>query len=102
MSLTDLKKDFGQGGSGLTDGRLSKALRELQSLKTVVVDGAAADTNIPVSGIKTTDTIQSAVGFNAGVPADHTSTFSITSAGNVRCSANTTGEKITLSYYVKP
>lgn len=100
--LTNIGTQFGKGGTGLTDGTLANVLKELQSRRDVVLNGAAANTNIAVAGIKTTDTIVSAIAYNAGVPEDILSTMSITSAGNVQSNAVQTGKKIVMSYCVKP
>lgn len=102
MALVVINSQFGSGGSGLSDGTLRKAIKELQGEKTVVLSGAAANTNIAVAGIKTTDTLKSAILFDGGVPSDVLSATSITSAGNVRNTADTTGKKIVLTYYPKP
>ena len=73
-------------------------------LKFTVVDGAAANTNIGVSGIATSDKVVSVVKLDftltEGTPntrtweaSDLTSEASITSAGNIQLSTtNTTGE----------
>lgn len=100
--LTPINPQFGNGGSGLSDGTLRKALLELQSRKEIVVNGAAANTNMPVAGIKTTDTLVGAIAYNGGVPSDILSTLSITSDGNIQSTAVQTGSKIVLSYCVKP
>lgn len=98
--MKQLGSQFGSGGTGLYDGTLRKALLELQSLKTVVIDGAAADTDIAVAGIKTTDTIQSAIMYDAGVPSDVKANVAITAAGKVQTDVSTASKKIVLSYYV--
>lgn len=102
MSLVQLKSDFGQGGSGLSDGRLRDALLELQGEKVAVVDGAAADTNIAISGIKVTDTIKSVIMYATGVPSNVTADASITSAGNIRLTSVSTGNKLVVTYLPKP
>ena len=102
MSLTPISSQFGQGGANLTDGVLKDAIQELQSLKTVVVAGAAATTNIAIAGIKTTDTLKSAIAFTAGVPSDVKGTTTITSAGNIQNSGDTSGKTLIVEYYVKP
>jgi hypothetical protein len=102
MSLVTLSSTFGDAGTGLSDGTLKAALQELQSLKDVVVSGAAANTDIAIANIKTTDTIKSVIEFTAGVPSDITSTVSITSAGHIQSTSATTGNKLVVSYYTKP
>jgi hypothetical protein len=70
------------------------------TLKTVVVDGAAADTNIPIAGIAVADEIQSVIHYDTGVPADITAEVSITSAGNIQVDTTvTTGNKLVVTYY---
>lgn len=75
------------------------AIRQLQRPLVAVVAGAAADTNIAVSGIATDDVITEAIEFAAGVPTDRTATTSITSAGNIQCSVDTTGDTLVVRYY---
>lgn len=94
-----LGSQFGKGGTGLSNGTLAVALATLQNQKTVVLDGAAANTNIAVAGIKAGDVIQSAIMYAAGVPSDITSTVHITSAGNVQATGSTAGNKIVFTYY---
>jgi hypothetical protein len=101
MSLHSLN-NFGDGGINLTgdkDGSLKSILKELQQLTEVVVDGAAANTNIAVAGILTEDTIVSAIAFASGVPSKVTA--SITSNGNIQVTSVTTGSKIVLTYFKK-
>jgi hypothetical protein len=95
--LETMRSDFGSGGSGLTDGTLKKVVKELRGLKTVVVDGAAADTNIAVAGLAANDHIQSCVMFAAGVPSSLA--VSAQSAGFIQFASVTTGNKIVVSYY---
>lgn len=102
MSRVNLGSQFGKGGTGLTDGKLADAIKELQNLQEVVVDGAAANTNIAVAGIETTDTIISAIGFNGGVPAALLADASIPSNGNIQFSSATTGSKVVVQYLTKP
>lgn len=98
--MINIGTQFGKGGTGLTDGTLAKAIKELQSRKETVITGAAANTNMPVAGIKTTDTLVSAIAYASGVPSDVLSTLSITSDGNVQSTAVQTGSKIVLGYVV--
>lgn len=99
MTMKQLGKDFGQGGSGLTDGRLASAVRQLQGLTTVVVDGAAADTDIAVAGLGAEDHIQSVVMYASGVPS--VLTPSAQSAGNVQFESETTGNKLVINFYAE-
>lgn len=96
---------LGNGGDGMQGsdpGSAAMMIRELQGLTTVVVDGAAANTSIAVSGLGARDTIQSAIMYAAGVPSDIKASASIFSAGNVRFSVSTAGNKVVLSFYKKP
>ena len=78
------------------------ALKELQSLKTEVLDGAAAVTNIAVTGIAVGDTIQSAVMYAAGVPSNVTAEVSITSAGNIQlATTDSTSNKLVVNWFGK-
>lgn len=87
-------------------GELQQA--DLASLAITLVDGAAADTNIAVTGITTGDTIVSvievvvaadtgtdATGDKVTGLADRTSEADITSAGNIQLdTTNTTGSQL--------
>lgn len=97
MTMKQLGKDFGQGGSGLTDGRLARAVRQLQGLTTVVADGAAANTNIAVPGLGADDHVQSVIMYASGVPSKITP--SAQSAGNVQFASATTGNKLVINFY---
>ena len=59
MALQDLT-GVGQGGAGLQD-KLPKAVKELQGARQVVVAGAAANTNIALTGIAVGDHVASVV-----------------------------------------
>lgn len=61
MTLQTISKQFAKGGSGLTDGALAAAIKELQGLKVAVVAGATAGTKINIAAMRTEDTIVSAV-----------------------------------------
>lgn len=97
MTMKQLGKDFGQGGSGLTDGRLAAALKQLQGLTTEVVNGAAANTNIPVPGLGADDHIQSVIMYAGGVPSKLVP--SAQSAGNLQFASVTTGNKLVINFY---
>lgn len=75
---------------------LGEVLRELQGIKTAVVAGAAANTDIAVAGIATEDTIiavteHAAPEEAAGIAAafDRTAQTTIPSNGNIRVSVAT-------------
>jgi len=65
-------------------------------IKVAVVTGATAATNIAVTGIATEDTLISVIEHNAtsALPTDRTATTSITSAGNIQCSATTSADSL--------
>lgn len=99
-----------RAGSRTSQEGVAAAVSELQRLKTVVVAGAAADTNIAIAGIALTDTllsvhrhIDSGATTTAAV-VDHTAQASITSAGNIRVSVQTNvnaGDRLVVMYYDK-
>lgn len=75
------------------------AIAELQSKRTEVLAGAAADTDIAVAGIALGDKIGSAIEWAAGVPTDRTATTTVTSDGNIQCSVATTGDQLVVEWY---
>ena len=79
----------------------SHAIAELQSKKVEVLAGAAADTDIAITGIEVGDTLGSVLEFAAGVPTDRTATTSVTSDGNIQCSVITTGDVLVVEWYNK-
>lgn len=98
-------KSLGYGGNGFQGdgpGSAAKMLKELQGFKMVVVTGVAADTDMAVAGIKTTDTITAACMFSGGVPSDVTADVSITSAGNIQYTGDSSGNTLQVFYWVKP
>lgn len=84
------------------------AIRELQGLKTAVVSGAAADTDITVAtsdgiALKSDDTLESVIMFAAGVPSDVTVEASIQSNGKLQLdTTNSTGNKLMVTWWRKP
>ena len=99
MALKAMSPSFGSGGAGLSDGTLKGILGELRGLTTVVVDGAAANTNIAIAGLKVDDHIQSVVQYTGGVPS--VLTPSAQTAGNLQFAAVTTGNKLVVNFYKK-
>lgn len=99
MALKSMSPSFGSGGAGLSDGLLKGILGELRGLTTLVVDGAAANTNIAVAGLKADDHIQSVVQYAAGVPSILTP--SAQTAGNLQFAAVTTSNKLVVTFYKK-
>lgn len=85
----------------------TKAIKEFRNQKIAIVTGVAANTNMAISGITTADTIISAIqyaGTVAAAPVDRTATTSITSAGNIQCTAatnGTTGAVLVVTYCPK-
>ena len=77
------------------------AIAELQSKKVEVLAGAAADTDIAITGIEVGDKLGSVIEFAAGVPTDRTATTSVTSDGNIQCTVATTGDVLVVEWYNK-
>ena len=74
-------------------------LLELQGLTVAVVNGANASTNIAVTGITTSDTLKAVLEFtisggNLTGINDRTAASSITSAGNIQCTASTATSRL--------
>ena len=80
------------------------AIRELQGLTTAyVANGSLAATNIPVPGIKTTDTLQSVVYYPTAGGVQLITDASITSAGNIQSAATATNAgSLLVNYFIKP
>lgn len=70
-------------------------------LKFELVDGAATSTNIAVSGITTSDTLVMVLeqADSTALPTDRTATTSITSAGNIQCTATTENDKLLVLWH---
>ena len=68
-----------------------------------VVAGDSAETDIPITGIKTTDVLMSVIEIAATtiVPTDRTATSAITSAGNIQCTDDTTGDVLLVYWWDK-
>lgn len=78
------------------NGKRDVASIPFTAIKQVIVDGAAADTNIAIAGIKTTDDIISAVNLTDAAMAENPA---VTSAGNIQFpTENTTGKKVLVTY----
>lgn len=64
-----------------------------------LVAGAGANTNIAIAGIKTTDLLVSVIEVPASTPlVDRSATTSITSDGNIQCTAATTGNQLLVTW----
>lgn len=91
----------GQSGLALDEASdLIAAITELQGLRVDVVAGAGANTNIPITGILTTDTLLAVLMFAAGVPTKR-SDASITSNGNIQVVGATTGNVLVVFWFNK-
>lgn len=69
-------------------------------IKQALVDGKLADTNIPVATIRKTDQLIGVIEFQTSTnnPTDQTSACSITSDGNIQCTAPTNGDKLLVTW----
>jgi hypothetical protein len=70
-------------------------------LKVAVVAGAGANTNIAIAGlVKGQDALLSVLEVPASAAlVDRTATTSITSDGNIQCTASTAGNQLLVVYY---
>lgn len=59
--LTPITNQFAKGGTGLSDGTLAGALKELQGLNITHIAGAAANTKIDIASMRIEDTIIAAL-----------------------------------------
>jgi hypothetical protein len=77
------------------------AVKELQGLKQAVVSGAAANTNIAITGISTADKLVGVIEVPAATTTlvDRTSVASITSAGNIQLTQSTSGNQLLVTYF---
>lgn len=100
MAFYQIKKNLGDAGTGI-DRSLYGILKELQNAKLNAVAGAAADTNIALAGIKTTDTIISVVNLTDGVDVA-LNTVTIFADGQIRVSSVTTGKNLLIHWAAKP
>lgn len=87
-------------------GNLYDLFKELQGFTVSVGVGAGVSTNIAVTGITTTDTLISVLELTVAAGdiqtvVDRTATSSITSAGNIRCTDDTTGSQILVFWFNK-
>lgn len=76
----------------------------LESLSKAVVSGTTADTNIAITGIKMTAKLflvleLAGAGVDVTDMADQTANCSVTSAGNLQCTADTSGDKLLVLYF---
>ena len=94
-------KGLGHGGAGMHGDGPRKLFAELQGLTTRVVSGAAAATDIPVTGIAVGDTIQSVLSFTGGVPSLVATNTVTVKAGAISLSGASTGAVLVVNYYRK-
>lgn len=109
MALTSVAAASGNRHSEYAKRGKAKALvtavKELQGLKVKTLSGAAAVTNIAVSGIATADVLVAVLQFdvsggNVVNVIDRLSEASVTSAGNIQlATTDTTGDKLVLIYF---
>lgn len=86
-------------GSRTTQEAVRAAVKELQGLKQAVGAGAGANTNIAVAGIALVDKLVGVIEVPAnGALVDRTAASSITSAGNIQCTASTAGNQVIVTY----
>jgi len=79
--------------------KLQEVIDHINGSDVVVVNGAAADTNIAVAGITTGDEIVSVIMFDTGVPSVVTAEASITSNGNIQLdTTDSTGNKLVVTW----
>lgn len=90
-----IPNDFGFGGIGLTDW-LPAVIRGLLAPTVIVVDGAAADTDITVAGLTASSHVISCVSFASGAPTVETAT--VQTNGKLQCAADTTGAKLLVTF----
>jgi hypothetical protein len=96
MPLITVPKTLGDGGSGF-NRQLGQAIRQLQLRKHNAVAGAAAATNIALAGVTTGSTILSVVNLTDGVDVA-LNTVTISAAGQIRVSTDTTGKKLLVDW----
>jgi hypothetical protein len=116
--MAQVKRNLGKGGSHLAqlEALLNAAATDIaalvarvstglfENLKLALVNGAAAATNIAISGIATTDLLVQVIELTSGaVSALRGGEASITSAGNIQLSTtNTTGKTLLVLWFDRP
>lgn len=88
----------------MAKGNLSKlaarASGKPRELKFNVVSGANANTNIAISGIKRNSLLVTVIEIPASsAVTDRTATTSVTSDGNIQCTASTAGNQLLVVWY---
>lgn len=88
----------------MAKGNLSKlaarASGRPRELKFTIASGAGANTNIAISGIKRNSLLVSVIEIPASAAVvDRTATTSITSDGNIQCTASTSGNQVLVVWY---
>jgi hypothetical protein len=91
--------------SSLPEGeaeKLAAILQELQGRRQSLVTGGASAVQLTLTGIATTDTIQSVIRFHTGVPSDVTAQASIPATGKIAITGtDTTGDMLLVSWFRK-
>ena len=111
MPLETMVSNFGKGHSRLAGqlaGSTYRIMRELQGLRISTVNGAAANTNINVTGFRTEDTVAAVLRFNRSNTAseinftDVTSEASIQGNSTIRLNTtNTSGDRLVVFWFNK-
>lgn len=71
-----------------------------RELKFTIASGAGANTNIAISGIKRNSLLVSVIEIPASAAVvDRTATTSVTSDGNIQCTASTSGNQVLVVWY---
>lgn len=103
MTLHTINSEIGLGGGAGLHGDevlgLVKALQQLQSVATQIVNGAGSNVDIVVPGLAADSTLGSVIEYVSGVPTDRTSVSTIDSSGNLNVAAVTTGNKLVVTFY---
>ena len=83
-----------------------RAINELQSIKSAVLTGTTADTDIPLAGATVKDTTLKSVlrqDATSGVmEAEISADCAITTDGNLQCTADTSGKVLVVEFWNKP
>lgn len=100
MTLEVIPPQLGHGGAHLND-KLYPIVKEIQGWSLSVVTGAAANTNIPVTGILLEDTIIKVVlvDFVGATVTEVAAT--ITSNGNIQTTATSAAKALLVYWYNK-
>jgi hypothetical protein len=98
MSMVNVR-NLGFGGTGIPDA-MPQAIAELQGMKLTIVDGAAANTNIPVPGMDPEDHIGAIVDLTTPATVDPTTATvgARNASGTITCLATAVdGDSVTVN-----